>query len=135
MERRLLPSEEIASWRPATVSSVPYGVLGELGDQGQCDVERDGTGPSESRCETNGGFYQQCGMQAGVVDAHAHGAQQEARVPWVAKVLGSGAVGSWDELYQSEGPGAPLAAGWHDGSRRAGVWHGTGGAIPTQGIR
>ncbi len=70
-----------------------------------------------------------------IVDcACARSAQQEARVPWVAKVLGSGAVGSWGKLYQSDGLGAPLAAGWHDGSRRAGVWHGMGGTIPVQGI-
>ncbi len=96
-------------------------------------MEWNGIGPSESQCEMNGEVHQ-LGTQVVVADAHAHGAQWEGGVPWAAKVLGSGAVGSESESYQSDGPGAPLAAGWHDGGRKAGIWCSTGGAIPAQGI-
>ncbi len=82
----------------------------------------------------NGEVYQLGSMQAVAVDADMRGTQRRAGVPWVAKVLGSGAVGSKGEPYQSDGPGAPLAMGWHDGGRRAGIRYSTGGAIPTQGI-
>ncbi|MCP4539883.1 MAG: hypothetical protein GY832_22315 [Chloroflexi bacterium] len=124
-ERRFLPSEEIAA---------SGGVQGELGDRGRCNAEWDGVGPSESQCEMNGEVYQLGSMQAVVADAHARGAQRGAGVPWAAKVLGGGAVGSKGEPYQSDGLGAPLAMGWHDGGRRAGVQYSTGGAIPAQGI-
>ncbi len=138
--RQPLPSEETAAWLPSTSNSDPcrvlfLGVLGKRPRQaGQGHSDRDGIGPLESVCETNGRVGQQCDRQAGAAAARIHGAWQGARVPAVAKVLGSGAVGPWDELYQHGGLGALPPAGWCDGSGRADVRHGFSGTIPYQVI-
>ncbi len=139
MEWQLLASEEIAPWLPSTAVLDPCGVLGRLGDSmprqaGQGHLDPDSARPSESLCETNGKFNQQCSTQAGAAEARMCSAQQRARDPVVAKVPGSGAVSSWDRLQQGDCLGAPPLARWYDGSSRAGVWHGAGGAIPSQGI-
>ncbi len=101
MERRFLPSDEIAAGHLSTVILDPDRVLGMVGDQvpshaGRGHSGRDGFGPSESWCETYGEGNQQCGTQVGVAAAHAHSTQQRAIVP-LGKASDSGAVGSWDK--------------------------------------
>ncbi len=139
VEWRPLPSDVITAWLPSTAILDPHGVLGILGDlvprqAGQGHSDRDSIRPSESLCETNGGFIQQCSTSAGAAEAHVRGTQQRVMVPVVADVLDGGAVGPQDELYQGGGLRALPSAGWHDSGSRAGIWNGVSGAIPSQGI-